>query len=191
MLRTHLGDEVIETVVSSPIDKHPMLVCLNFNKGHVEVITTIQGYMSRNETLTLLMEARDTFDRRVENPDQTKLDLTTVSNEGWSMSPSVLIPVDRISQEFKRIAIEFVGSTERVSRIDKIENTLWLFQYLNQKKIIDSHFEDEKSERLLVFPCSQANVEEILNKGFNDDHKCIPGDFIVKYITPQILFLHF
>jgi hypothetical protein len=177
MLQTHLSDEVIETVVSSPIDKHPMLVCLHFNKGHVEIITTIQGYMSRDETLTLLMEARGAFDRRVENPDQTELHLTTVSNESWSMSPSVLIPVSRTSEEFGRIAIEFVGHTRRIYRIDKIENTLWLFQYLNQKKLIDNHFDNEKSERLLVFPCSQAHIEQILKNGFNDDHKCIPGDF--------------
>jgi hypothetical protein len=177
MLHTHLGNEVKEIVASSPIDVHPMLICLIYNNGQVEVTNVIQGSVSNNDTLTLLRQARELFDRRIEIPDPTDYHLKPVSNEGWSMSSSVLKSIEITSEEFKRIANEFVGQSRRFIQIDKIENSFWLFQYLSQKKDIYNHCNHDQIEQLLIFPCSQASAVHILHNGFNDDHKCIPGDF--------------
>jgi hypothetical protein len=171
MLRSYLGDAVAKTVASSPIDKYPMLISLMFNKGNVKIIDIIEGPMTSDETFIRLIEVRDKFDRRDEKPDQTNLSLRPVSNEGWSMSPSVLISIDRRSGEFERIACQYVGATDQVTSIDEIENTLWLFQYLNLKKTIDNRLKGDTSEQLLVFPCLQSIAEEILRNGFNDSHK--------------------
>jgi hypothetical protein len=177
MLHIHLGNEVEEIVASSPIDVHPMLICLMYNNGQVEITKIIQGSVSNNDTLDYLKQARNLFDSRIENPDLTDYHLKAVSNEGWSLLSSELKSLQRTSEEFKRIANQFVGQPERVIQIDKIENSSWLFQYLNQKKDIYNHCNHDQIEELLVFPCSQASAQHIIHNGFNNDHKCIPGEF--------------
>jgi hypothetical protein len=181
MLHTYLGDEVVETVASSPIDAYPLLICLEFSKGRVDVADVIQGFLSSDETLSILMQARDKFDRRIEEPDSTDLCLTTVSNEGWSMSPSVFVPINRTSEEFRKVASQFVGKTERIFSMNRIENPLWLFQYLNQKKNIDGQLKNGESERLRVYYCSQSMADQILRSGFGDHLKNPQGNSLSTY----------
>jgi hypothetical protein len=173
MLRTPLGNEIEQTVASSPIDAYPMLICVMYNNGRVEIANTIKGYVSPDDTLDFLMEARYKFDCRIETPHPGDRLCQPVLNDVWSMSSSVLKPIERTSEEFKRIASEFVGQTEQVIQIDKIENLSWFSQYLDQKRAIPNHCSNNQFEQILVFSCSQVNAEDILRNGFNNDHEGI------------------
>ncbi|CAF3642079.1 unnamed protein product [Rotaria sp. Silwood1] len=154
MLRLHAGDSIAGLVASSPVDLHPLLVCLVFQNGRIEVASTIEGNMPIDLTLKLLINARDVFDSRNEEPDPTNLQLTIVSGEGWTMSESLLIPIMRDTEEFRRIANEFMQNTERIVSIDRVENPMWLAQFLNNKESIDARLDGIESERLFAFTCS-------------------------------------
>jgi hypothetical protein len=173
MLRTHLGNEIKETVASSSIDTYPTLICLTYENGQVKITNIIQGYVSCDLTLDLLKVARDRFDCRIETPHSANPLWQPVTNEVWSMSPSVLKSIERTSEEFERIASQFVGQTEHIIQIDKIDNSSWLSQYFHQKKAISNHRMDNLIEQILIFPCSQLSAEYILRNGFNNDHKGI------------------
>jgi hypothetical protein len=173
MLRTHLGNKVEETVTLSPINEYPMLICVMFNNGGVEIANTIKGNVSHDDTLDFLVEARYKFDCRIETPHPGNRLCQPVLNDVWSMSSSVLKPIERTSEEFERIASQFVGQTEQVIQIDKIENLSWFSQYLDQKRDIPNHCLNNQFEQILVFRCSQVSAEHILQYGFNNDHKGI------------------
>ncbi|CAF3741993.1 unnamed protein product [Rotaria sp. Silwood1] len=175
MLRLHVGDSIAGLVASSPVDLHPLLVCLVFQNGRIEVASTIEGNMPIDLTLKLLINARDVFDSRNEEPDPTNLQLTIVSGEGWTMSESLLIPIMRDTEEFRRIANEFMQNTERIVSIDRVENSMWLAQFFNNKESIDARLDGIESERLFVFTCSPSTARQILKKGFSDRLKSIHG----------------
>jgi hypothetical protein len=173
MLRTHLGNEIEKTVASSSIDTYPTLICLTYENGQVKITNIIQGYVSCDLTLNLLKVARDQFDCRIESPYLANTLWQPVTNEVWSMSPSVLKSIERTSAEFERIASQFVGQTEQVIQIDKIENSSWLSRYLSQKTAIRNHCLNNQFEQILVFPCSQLSAQHVLQYGFNNDLKGI------------------
>ena len=156
-----------------------MLVCLVYNNGRVEVTDTIQGHVSHDLTLNLLKQARDRFDCRIETPHTANPLWQPVTNENWSMSPSVLQPIERTSEEFEKIATKFARQIEHVIEINKVENSSWLSKYSNQRKAIKDrrHLGDE-IEQILVFPCAQVRAEHILQYGFINDDKGISTDEI-------------
>ena len=171
MLSKHLGDEVVEKVKSSSIDMHPMLICLVFNGGQVEIANVIQGYLSVDDTFDLLKEAHDLFDHRIETPSVANIRFNFLPNEDWSMSPSIVTPMNRTSEKFQTIVDKFVGGIKDDIDIHRVENYSWYSQYLKQKEEIYNHSDDEKNELLLAFPCSQLNAEDILLVGFKNDHQ--------------------
>ncbi|CAF3676296.1 unnamed protein product [Rotaria sp. Silwood1] len=189
MLRLHAGDSIAGLVASSPVDLHPLLVCLVFQNGRIEVASTIEGNMPIDLTLKLLINARDVFDSRNEEPDPTNLQLTIVSGEGWTMSESLLIPIMRDTEEFRRIANEFMQNTERIVSIDRVENPMWLAQFLNNKESIDARLDGIESERLFAFTCSPSTARQILKKGFNDRLKSIYGKIFKSIENSLHLFI--
>ncbi|CAF4809439.1 unnamed protein product, partial [Rotaria sp. Silwood2] len=46
--------------------------------------------------------------------------------------------VSKESGEFRRVAADFDGDALSIIRIDRIGNTIWLMQYLNQKQTADA-----------------------------------------------------
>lgn len=175
MLRMHTGDNVAGLVASSPVDLHPLLLCLVFHNGRIEIASIIEGNMSVDLTLRLLIQARDVFDCRKEEPDPTNLQLTMVSDEGWTMSKSLLGPITNNSEEFRRIVEEFMWCKERIVSIDRVENPMWLSQYLNNKETIDARLDGSESERLFSFTCPTKIARRILQIGFYDRLKSIHG----------------
>ena len=166
---TYVGDEVANVIDSTPTDLYPLLICLIFDRGQIKVESVIQGFMSDSEVFGLLIQARDAFSSRFELPDTTGLSLTAISTENWSISPSTLIPVRNESDEFRRVANDFDGGASSIVRIDRIENTIWLMQYLNQKQMVESRIGFDESEKLLFHGCPYSAAEEILKKGFDHD----------------------
>ncbi|CAF3399674.1 unnamed protein product [Rotaria socialis] len=175
MLRSCVGEYVAELVASSPVDLHPLLLCLVFQNGRIEVARTIEGNMSVDLTYNLLEQARNVFDGRNEEPDPINLQLTEVSNEGWNMSESLLIPIPKDSADFLTIADEFMPSREKIVSINRVENSMWLFQYLNNKETIDARLDSGESERIFTFTCPESIAQQILRKGFHDRLKSIHG----------------
>jgi hypothetical protein len=165
----HAGDEVAAVIDSSPTDIHPLLICLIFDRGQIKVECVIDGMMSDNEVFALLIQARDAFGSRFELPDTTGLNLTTISTENWSIPASTLIQVSKESDEFQRVAADFDGGASSVVRIDRIENTIWLIQYLNQKEIVDARLGNDANELLLFHGCPYSAAEQILRQGFDHD----------------------
>ena len=83
MLRKKLGEEIAETVSSSPVDLYPLLICLMFNEGSISISKIIDGSVSHDEALNFLMEAGKEFECRVETPKKLNTPLNPVANEGW------------------------------------------------------------------------------------------------------------
>lgn len=152
---------------SSSIDNYPLLICLIFDRGQIKVECTIEGLMSDNEAFTLLVQARDAFNGRFELPDTTGMSLTTISKENWSIPASTLTQVPNESEEFRRVAADFDDGASSVVRIDRIENTIWLLQYLNQKETVVARMGHDESEKLLFHGCPYAAAEQILQQGFD------------------------
>lgn len=125
--------------------------------------------MSDSEAFGLLIQARDSFGSRFELPDTTGLSLRAISTENWSIPASTLISVPNESNEFRTVAADFDGGASSIVRIDRIENTTWLFQYLNQKSTIDAREGHDDNEKLLFHGCPYAAAEQILQQGFDHD----------------------
>ncbi|CAF3455280.1 unnamed protein product [Rotaria sp. Silwood2] len=123
------------------------------------------------EAFALLIQARDAFDARFELPDTSGLSLTNISRENWSIPASTLIQVPKESDEFRRVAADFDGGASSIVRIDRIENAVWLMQYLNQKQIVDARLGHDDTEKLLFHGCPYAAAEQILQQAF--DHSRI------------------
>jgi hypothetical protein len=68
MLDKHLGKNFKDIITSRETNEYPLLICLSFNDGQVEIVDVIQGSTSRGDTLKRLREARSTFDRRIVSP---------------------------------------------------------------------------------------------------------------------------
>jgi hypothetical protein len=166
-ISTHTGEEVAAVLHSSSIDNYPLLICLIFDRGQIKIECIIEGLMSDNEAFALLVQARDAFSGRFELPDTTGMNLTTISTENWAIPASTLTQVPRESDEFRRVAADFDGGASSVVRIDRIENTIWLLQYLNQKEIVDARVGSDESEKLLFHGCPYAAAEQILQQGFD------------------------
>lgn len=164
-----MGEEAAAMIASSPPDLYPLLVCLIFDRGQIKVETIIQGLMSENEAFALLIQAREAFRDRFELPDTTGLNMRTIATENWSIPPSTLTEVPKDSAEFRRVANDFDGGSDSIVRIDRIENTVWLWQYLEQKSIIDGRVVHDESEKLLFHGCPYSAAEQILQQGFDHD----------------------
>ncbi|CAF1262522.1 unnamed protein product [Adineta steineri] len=164
---THVGEEVGAVIDSSLIEIYPLLICLIFDRGVIKVESIIQGTMSESEAFSLLIQTRDAFDSRFDLPDTTGLSLTTISTENWSVPASILTKVNKESGEFRRVADDFDNGASSIVEIHRIDNIVWLMQYLNQKKMIDSRIEDNATEKFLFHGCPYASAEQILNNGFD------------------------
>jgi hypothetical protein len=125
--------------------------------------------MSDSEAFDLLIQARDAFGSRFELPDTTGLSLRAISTENWSIPASTLMQVPKESDEFQRVAADFDGGAPSIVRIDRIENTIWLLQYLNQKEMVDTRIGYDTNEKLLFHGCPYTAAEQILQQGFDHD----------------------
>jgi hypothetical protein len=123
--------------------------------------------MSDSEAFALLMQARDAFNSRFELPDTTGMNLTRITTEDWAIPASTLTEVSKESDEFRRVTTDFDGGASSVVRIDRIENTTWLLQYLNQKQIVETRLGYDESEKLLFHGCPYEAAEQILQQGFD------------------------
>ncbi|CAF1494270.1 unnamed protein product [Rotaria magnacalcarata] len=167
----HAGEEVAAVIDSSPNEVYPLLICLIFDRGQIKVEGVIQNMFSENEALAVLIQARDVFNARFELPDTSGLNLRSISTENWSIPASTLTEVPKESAEFRRVAADFNGGASSIVRIDRIENTIWLVQYLNQKDIIDARLGHADTEKLLFHGCPYGAAEQILQEAF--DHNRI------------------
>ncbi|CAF2798443.1 unnamed protein product [Rotaria sp. Silwood2] len=170
----HLGEGVATIIDSLSINSYPLLVCLSFNQGQINVDTIIDGTVSDSEAFSQLLEICEKMNSQLEFPDTTGLPTSAVSIENWSMPASNLTHVSEQSEEFQRVARDFrigeVGSST-IIRIDRIENLTWLVQYFNEKKIIDDRLGRTDTELLLFHGCPYLAAEQILQQGF--DHRLI------------------
>ncbi|CAF2455598.1 unnamed protein product [Rotaria sp. Silwood2] len=170
-LATHVGEEIATVIHSSPTELYPLLVCLIFNQGEIKIECIIQGIMSDSEVFGHLIQVRDTFSDQFHLPDTTGLSLTSIQTENWSIPASTLTQVSLESNEFRRVAVDFNEEASSIVRIDRIENTVWLMQYLNQKRIVDARLGHNDTEKLLFHGCQYAAAEQILQQAF--DHNRI------------------
>ena len=165
----HVGEEAATMIASTPQDFYPLLVCLIFDRGQIKVETIIQGPMSENEAFALLIQAREAFRDRFELPDTTGMNMRAIATENWSIPPSTLTEVPKESTEFQHVADDFDGGARSIVRIDRIENTVWLLQYLDQKTLIEGRLGHDESEKLLFHGCPYDAAEQILQQGFDHD----------------------
>ncbi|CAF2718983.1 unnamed protein product [Rotaria sp. Silwood2] len=147
MIATDAGEEVAAVIDSLPSEVYPLLICLVFDRGEIKVKSVIHGTMSDREALPLLLQARDTFVAAFELPDTSGL------------------------HEFTRVAADFNGETSSIISIHRIENTMWLIQYLNQKQMIENRLGHNNTERLLFHGCPYEAAKNILQQAF--DHSRI------------------
>ncbi|CAF4135793.1 unnamed protein product [Rotaria sp. Silwood2] len=147
IVATDAGEEVAAVIDSLPSEVYPLLICLVFDRGEIKVKSVIHGTMSDREALPLLLQARDTFVAAFELPDTSGL------------------------HEFTRVAADFNGETSSIISIHRIENTLWLIQYLNQKQMIENRLGHNNTERLLFHGCPYEAAKNILQQAF--DHSRI------------------
>jgi hypothetical protein len=169
MVATHVGEEAAAVIDSSPIDAYPLLICLTFNRDEIKVESVIQGTMTNSEVFTLLIQARDAFDSQYDVPDPTSLNLTTILTENWSLPASTVIQVANESDEFRRAAADFDGGASSIVRIDRIENPLWLTEYLDRKQMVDARLGHDDTEKVLFHGCPYLSAEQILQQGFDHD----------------------
>lgn len=174
----HVGEEAAALIATSPRDFYPLLVCLIFDRGQIKVETIIQGSMSESEAFALLIQAREAFRDRFELPDTTGLNMRNIATENWSIPPSTLTEVPKESAEFRHVADDFDGGSASIVRIDRIENTVWLLQYLDQKSLIEGRLGHDESEKLLFHGCPYGAAEQILQQGFDHDRIGRNGKFI-------------
>lgn len=156
-------------IVSSPLDIYPLLVCLIFDRGQIKIESIIQNQMSESEAFELLVQTRDAFRDRFELADTTGLNMRAIATEHWSIPPSTLTEVTKDSDEFRRVAADFDGGASSIVRIHRIENTVWLLQYLDQKATVESRLGHDESEKLLFHGCPYEAAEQILQQGFDHD----------------------
>ena len=172
-LQTHLGDKVVETVIAADDDGYPLMIGLTFTNEAIRVECVIRGNMADIEVLNLLVNAYDGLNNRLLLPDTTGLPLKRISKEDWSIGQTHLIPVAPDSKEFSDVKIDFTssGSSVTLVSIHRVENTLWLITYINEKQRVDTRLEYHESEKLLFHGCPYASAEKILQEGF--DHRRI------------------
>lgn len=163
-ITAYAGEEVATIIDSTPRDIYPLLVCLIFDRGQIKVECIIEGLMSDTEAFALLIQAREAFSSRFELPS-----LHAISTENWSMPASTLTSVPKESDEFRRVAADFGGGAPSVIHIDQIKNTIWLLQYLKQKKMVDARVGYDANEKLLFHGCYYEAAEQILQRGFDHD----------------------
>ena len=169
IVTTQVGEEVAAVIDSSPAEIYPLIICLLFDRGQIKVQSVIRGTLSWTEAFVLLIEAREAFDARFELPDTTGLSLKNVSKENWLIPASTLTQVSKESDEFRRVASDFDGGASSVIRIDRIENTVWLMEYLAQKQIVDNRLGYNDTEKLLFHGCPYSSAEKILEEAFDHD----------------------
>ncbi|CAF0866700.1 unnamed protein product [Rotaria sordida] len=171
MLFKYTTKEVTTTIASYPIDAYPLLVCLSIHQNQIDIVSTIKGTMSSEETFVNLVETRKKFDRRAELPHSNICRTNIISNENQSMLANVLKPHTKYSPITERITRDFKNSFMQIIRIDQVENETWLKEYLEQKKLIDVRLGHDNSEQYLFHGCSRSAAENIIQHGF--DHKLI------------------
>jgi hypothetical protein len=171
MLLRYTTKEVARTVDSFSIDAYPLLVCLSVHQGQIDVVSIIEGTMSRTETIAQLLESRKKFDRRTELLHSKPASTNIVLNENQFILADVLKPLLKRSPTITKITKDFEKSYMQIVRIDQVENGTWLSHYLEQKKMIDTRLDHDQNEQFLFHGCSRSAAENIVQRGF--DHKLI------------------
>ncbi|CAF3904063.1 unnamed protein product, partial [Rotaria sp. Silwood1] len=171
IVATHAGEEVAAVIDSLPTEVYPLLICLILHKGKIKVQSVIQRTMLDSEACNLLLQARTAFGAQFELPDTSGLNLRNISTENWSIPKCTLIQVPKDSDEFRRVADDFDAGASSIVCIHRIENTIWLFQYLNQKQVVDARLGYNNTEKLLFHGCPYGAAKHILQQAF--DHSRI------------------
>ena len=180
----HAGEEVAAIIDSSPKEIYPLLICLIILRGEIKVDCVIHGDMSVDEIFVLLTQTYDAFRPRFGSPDTTGLQLTHISKENWSVPPSTLTEVLKESDEFQRVADDFDGGAASIISVHRIDNTVWLIEYLNQKQLVDNRVGHNNTEKLLFHGCPYDAAEQILCHGF--DHKRIGANGKILYLNDNV-----
>ncbi|CAF5160246.1 unnamed protein product, partial [Rotaria sp. Silwood1] len=165
----HANKQVAEIIDSTSTEIYPLIICLIFDQGQIKIESVIQGIMSDSEIFALLIQTRDAFGARFDLPNTNGLNLRNISTENWSIPKSTLIQVSKESNEFRRVAADFHDGASSIVRIDRIENSTWLIQYLNQKQIVDARLGHDHTEKLLFHGCPYAAAKKILQQAFDHD----------------------
>ncbi|CAF0895758.1 unnamed protein product [Didymodactylos carnosus] len=66
LFETHFGLLISQKIQSMTLDHYPLLLCLTFQYGQVQILDIIQGSSSEEEVLTILVQARESFEERYE-----------------------------------------------------------------------------------------------------------------------------
>jgi hypothetical protein len=167
MLHKYTTREVANTIASYPTDAYPLLVCLSVHQDQIDVVSIIQGTMSEAETITKLISSRKKFDRRAELSHSKVVHKNLVSNQNDLIPTQLLEPLTQHSSAIDKIKKDFKKYHMQIIRIDHVKNAIWLPQYLEQKKIIDTRLGHNKNEHLLFHGCSRSAAEEIIQHGFD------------------------
>jgi hypothetical protein len=167
MLRKYTTRAVADTIASYPIDAYPLLVCLSVHQGQIDIVSVIQGTMSRTEAMAELVDSRKKFERRAELPHSKPVHKNLVSNQNHSTLTQLLKPLTEHSSDIDKIRKDFDKCYMQIVRIDHVENATWLPPYLEQKKIINTRLGQNQNEYLLFHGCSRSAAEEIIQHGFD------------------------
>ncbi|CAF1556235.1 unnamed protein product [Rotaria sp. Silwood1] len=173
----HANKQVAEIIDSTSTEIYPLIICLIFDHGQIKIESVIQGIMSDSEIFALLIQTRDAFGARFDLPNTNGLNLRNISTENWSIPKSTLIQVSKESNEFRRVAADFHDGASSIVRIDRIENSTWLIQYLNQKQMIDARLGHDHTEKLLFHGCPYAAAKKILQQAFDHDRIGTHGSY--------------
>ncbi len=171
MLHKYTTREVADTIASYPIDAYPLLVCLSVHQGQIDIVSVIQGTMSRTEAMAELVDSRKKFERRAELPHSKPVHKNLVSNQNHSTLTQLLKPLTEHSSDIDKITEDFKNWYMQIVRIDSVEHATWLPPYLEKKKIIDTRSDQNQNEYLLFHGCSRSSAEKIIEHGF--DHSLI------------------
>ena len=171
MLLKYTTREVANTVSSYPVDAYPLLVCLSIHQGQIDIVSVIEGSMSKAETIAQLVDSRKKFVRRNELPHSKAVHGIILSDKNQSAATYLFKSSVERPPTMDEITRKFNNSSMKIVRIDQIENNAWLSEYLKQKTIIDTRLGHDQNERLLFHGCSRSAAKEIIQNGF--DHKLI------------------
>lgn len=167
MLLKYTTKDVVTTVASFSPDMYPLLVCLSVHQGQIDVLSVINGTMTRDETHADLLESRKKFDHRTELPHSKSSNKSLIFDENQSIPRYVLKPCTEYSPTIQKITKDFEKYHMHIVRIDQVENDTWFKEYINQKQIIDAQLGRDKTEQLLFHGCSRSAAENIIQYGFD------------------------
>ncbi|CAF4089806.1 unnamed protein product [Adineta steineri] len=163
MLKYHMGNRITDSIMPISINTYPLLVCIMFQNGQLQIISKIRGTMSCDEVYQELLSAHDQFDRRIETFNMSKdspllcKEFLTILLEG--------------SIEYDEIANKLAVVHRRILRIYNIDVPHWSIDYTHQKAIIDARIGHKQTEHLLFHGCTPSAAASIIQYRF--DHELI------------------